>query len=342
MKFLSLAWVGAAAAGLIHHHHGLSNRSTLPSKFSWTSTQPLIYPKSDGRNLKGIKDPSVIFFDGKYHVFASTAQKAGYNLVYLSFTDWDQAQESTFHYLDQTPIGKGYRAAPQIFRIEEQGLWYLVYQGHGASYSTNKDINDPSGWSAPKTFYSNGIPSKLQANMGHGQWVDMWVICDSTNCHMFSSDDNGHLWRAETKLADFPSGFSQPVIALQESNIWKLYEASNVYNVGGEYLLIVEAAGNDGNRYFRSWSSKTLDGQWSSLANTEQNPFIRSNNVKFESGKAWTENFSHGEVVRTNVDQTMTIDPCKMQYLYQGRDPKSSGGYDDLPWKLALLTQNSC
>ncbi|KAG5959080.1 hypothetical protein E4U58_005090 [Claviceps cyperi] len=341
MKFLSLAWVGAAAAGLIHRQPGLSNRSALPSKFSWTSSEPLIQPKSDGRNINGIKDPSVIFFDGKYHVFASTAQKTGYNLVYMSFTDWDQAQESTFHYLDQTPIGMGYRAAPQIFRIEEQGLWYLVYQADGASYSTNKDINNPSGWSAPKSFYPS-LPSKIQASMGHGQWLDMWVICDSSDCFMFSSDDNGHLWRGQTKLADFPNGFSQPVIALQDSNVYNLYEASNVYNVGGQYLLIVEAGDFYGNRYFRSWSSKTLDGQWSNLANTDQNPFISSKNVKFESGKAWTENFSHGEVVRTNVDQTMTIDPCKMKYLYQGRDVSSTGGYDNLPWKLALLTQNSC
>ncbi|KAG6021579.1 hypothetical protein E4U41_002454 [Claviceps citrina] len=336
MKLLvSLAWIGAAAAAVASP---LDARSSLPSKFSWTSTQPLIYPKNDGRNIKAIKDPSVIFHGGKYHVFASTYQKSGYQLVYVSFSDWEQAQESTFHYLDQTPIGPGYRAAPQVFYMASQKLWYLIYQSHGASYSTNTDINNPKGWTAPKSFYPS-TPSIIQNNKGQGQWVDMWVICDSAKCHMFSSDDNGHLYRAETSLSSFPAGMSQPVVALQESNKWALFEASNVYKVGGAYLLIVEAAGNDGFRYFRSWTSSSLSGKWTSLANTEQNPFIRSNNVQFTNGTAWTKAFSHGEVVRSNVDHTMTIDPCNMKYLYQGFDPKSTADYDLLPYRLALLTQ---
>ncbi|KAG6006669.1 hypothetical protein E4U21_006815, partial [Claviceps maximensis] len=318
---------------------GGGNQTHLASSFSWTSTQPLIYPKSDGRNIKGLKDPSVIFHGGKYHVFASTAQKAGYNLVYLSFSDWNKAESATFQYLDKTPIGPGYRAAPQVFYHASQKLWYLVYQAHGASYSTNADINNPSGWSAPKTFYSD-IPSIITKNKGPGQWVDMWVICDSSDCFMFSSDDNGNLYRASTSLASFPSGFSQPQVILHEAKPLHLYEASNVYNVGGEYLLLVEAAGSDGWRYFRSWHASSLSGSWTALADTEQNPFIRSNNVKFASGKAWTKAFSHGEMIRSNVDETMTIDPCKMQFLYQGYDASAEGqDYNDLPYKLALLTQ---
>jgi hypothetical protein len=313
---------------------------SLPSTFEWSSSGILISPKSDSYDLAGIKDPSIVYYNGAYHVFASTAKESGYNLVYITFTDFSQANSATFHYLDQTPIGSGYRAAPQVFYFAPQSLWYLVYQNGNAAYSTNKDITNPSGWSAPTNFFS-GTPSIITQNIGSGYWVDMWVICDSSNCHLFSSDDNGHLYRAQTSLSNFPSGMGAPVIALSDSNPDNLFEASCVYNVGnGKYLLLVEAIGSDGARYFRSWTSTSLSGTWTGLANTESNPFARSTNVVF-SGTAWTKSISHGEMVRTNVDQTLTISPCNLRFLYQGVSPSASGDYNSLPWRLGLLTQTN-
>jgi len=281
----------------------------------------------------------VVNYNGHWHVFASTAVSAGYSLVYFNFTDWSQAGAASFYYLDQSGIGTGYRAAPQIFYFAPQGLWYLVYQNGNAAYSTNPDISNPKGWSAPRTFYS-AMPTTIKNNIGNGNWVDMWVICDSANCHLFSSDDNGHLYRSQTSLANFPNGMGEPVIAMQDSNIYSLFEASNVYRAGNSYLLIVEAIGSDGNRYFRSWTSSSLSGSWQSLANTESNPFARSSNVAF-SGTPWTKDISHGEMLRSGTDQTLTISPCNLRYLYQGRDPNSSGDYNSLPWRLGLLTQTN-
>ncbi|GAA0414309.1 hypothetical protein GCM10009530_78480 [Microbispora corallina] len=301
----------------------------------------MIAPKPDSTHtIAGIKDPSVVYYNGRYHVFASTAQSAGYGLEYLNFTDWSQAGSATQYYLDRSPIGGGYRAAPEVFYFAPQKLWYLIYQTGNASYSTNPDISNPNGWSAPKNFYS-GMPSIIQQNIGNGYWVDMWVICDSANCHLFSSDDNGHLYRSQTSLADFPNGMSQPVIALQDANRNNVFEASNVYKVAGQnqYLLIVEAIGSRG-RYFRSWTSSSIAGSWTPLAASESNPFAGAANVTFPAG-AWTTDISHGEMVRTQVDQTLTISPCRMQYLYQGRDPNSGGDYNALPWRLGLLTQTN-
>ncbi|KAL9625726.1 MAG: hypothetical protein Q9160_000046 [Pyrenula sp. 1 TL-2023] len=320
----------------------LTTRQTgsLPSSFKWSSSAALVGPKSDGRNIAGIKDPSIVQVGNTYHVFASTAQASGYNLVYFSFTDFAQANSATFHYLDQTPIGAGYRAAPQVFYFAPQGLWYLVYQNGNAAYSTNRDISNPAGWSAPKNFFSS-TPSIITQNIGAGYWVDMWTICDTANCYLFSSDDNGHLYRSQTTLANFPNGMGNTVIALSDSNKNNLFEASNVYKVGTtKYLLIVEAIGSDGQRYFRSWTSTSLTGTWTSLANTEANPFARSNNVAF-TGTAWTKSISHGEAIRTNTDQTMTLSPCKLRYLYQGISPTAGGDYNSLPWRLGLLTQTN-
>ena len=82
-------------------------------------------------------------------------ESSGYNLVYLSFTDWSQAGSAHPPLPGPaSPIGPGYRAAPQVFYFAPQSLWYLVYQTGNASYSTNPDIANPNGWSAPKHFYS--------------------------------------------------------------------------------------------------------------------------------------------------------------------------------------------
>lgn len=315
-----------------------TRQSALPSSFKWTSSGPLVYPKDDGRNIAGIKDPSVVLVNGTYHVFASTAQSAGYNLVYFNFQDWASANSSTFHYLDQSPLGEGYRAAPEVFFFAPHNLWYLVYQNGNAAYSTNPDINDPLGWTAPKTFYA-AQPQIITDNIGEGYWVDMWVICDTELCHLFSSDDNGHLYRSQTSISDFPNGMSDPVIDMSDSNRYALFEAANVYSIGnGTYLLLIEAIGTDSERYFRSWTSKSIAGPWTPLADTEANPFARANNVAFE-GTPWTNSISHGEVVRTQVDQTLTISPCNMTYLYQGLAPGSGGEYNALPWRLGVLTQ---
>lgn len=314
----------------------------LPSSFQWSSSGQLIAPRSDStHNIAGIKDPSVVYYNGKYHVFASVANSSGYNMVYLSFTDWSQASSATHYYLDKTPIGAGYRAAPQVFYFAPQNLWYLVYQTGNASYSTNSDISNPNGWSTPKNFYSS-MPDIIQQNIGSGYWVDMWVICDSVNCYLFSSDDNGHLYRSQTTLAQFPNGMTNTVIAAQDSNKYALFEASNVYKVhdSNQYLLIVEAIGSDGKRYFRSWTSSSIAGSWTQLAATESNPFARATNVTFPSGQ-WTRDISHGEMIRAGYDQTLTISPCNMRYVYQGMDPNAGGDYNNLPWRLGLLTQTN-
>jgi hypothetical protein len=61
-----------------------------------------------------------------------------------------------------------------------------------------------------------------------------------------------------------------------------LFEASDVYNVGGgTYFLIVEAIGSDRYRYFRCWTSNGLTGTRAGLADTGTNPFARSINVAF-------------------------------------------------------------
>lgn len=342
---LALALLTTLTTARLHNPH---HANPLPKSFNWTSSPVLVAPKNDSRNIAGLKDPSIIFTNNTYHVFASTAVAAGYNLVYFNFTDFAAANAAPFFYLDQSAIGTGYRAAPEVFYFAPQRLWYLVYQDGNAAYSTNKDIRDPAGWTAPQVFYPNGTPALIQAGLANpqqGYWVDMWVICDAKDCHLFSSDDNGRLYRSQTSVEQFPAGMSEPVIALQDQKN-DLFEASNVYAVGNSsYLLLVECIGvgdsPGGLRYFRSWTSDSLSGNWTTLAATQANPFMGEANVKFADGNKWSRSISHGEIIRSSVDQKLRIPSSGLRFLYQGIDPAANGTYNALPWKLGLLTQDA-
>src|ERR1019366_9870504 len=311
--------------------------------FRWQSSGVLISPHADSHNIIAVKDPSVVYYNGQWYVAASTVNSSGaYGMEFIHFSDWSQANSATPVYAEQTAIGGGYQTAPQLFYFAPQKLWYLVYQtGSNSGYSTNPDITNPAGWSATKSFYS-GMPSIISQNIGSGYWVDMFVICDSANCYLFSMDDNGHLYRSQTSVASFPNGMGNTVIAASNSNPYSFFEADNVYKVAGanQYLLIVEAIASSGHRYFTSYTSNAINGTWTPLANTEGNPFAASSNVTF-SGTAWTQDFSSGEMIRAGYDQTLTISPCKIQYLYQGKDPNANGSYNSLPWRLGLLTQTN-
>jgi hypothetical protein len=345
---LALAATAVAAPRGLGADSSLSTRQTssLPSNLKWTSSDILVKPKKDSRNIAGIKDPSIIFYKNTYHVFASTAQASGYNLVYFNFTDFAKANAAPFYYLDQSAIGTGYRAAPEVFYFEPQKLWYLIYQNGNAAYSTNKDISNPAGWTAPQTFYSK-TPALIEQGLlspQQGYWVDMWVICDDANCHLFSHDDNGRLYRSQTTVAQFPNGMGEPVIALQEPNKNDLFEASNVYSIGNNsYLLLVECIGSGdsggGVRYFRSWTSSSIAGPWKPYLATQDHPFMGEANVQFK-GTKWSKSISHGEMVRSSVNQKLSIGaPGSWRYLYQGIDPTSTADYNSLPWNLGLLTQ---
>jgi Glycosyl hydrolase family 62 len=322
----------------------------VPTAFAWTSTGPILGPQSDAtHDIVAIKDPSVVYYENLWRVFTSTIDSTGnYNMAYLTFPDWDHTADATFYNLSQTPGLAGYHAAPEVFFFAPQNLWYLVYQSGPPTYSTTANIDDPTSWTPPAQFF-NGEPATVTQNKGaNGGWLDFWVICDDVNCFMFFSDDNGHWYRSQTAAADFPDKFGEPVVVMQDANPYHLFEASNVYKLTGtsKYLALVEAFDADSgyHRYFRSWTADALDGAWTALADTYAMPFASTANVTFTAPPAWTDDISHGEMIRDGYDQHLSVTPCHLQYLYQGADPtmlKPEAGYNAIPWRLALLTSTN-
>ncbi len=337
-------WNGANQQWQLVRVDGTTPGGTLPSSTRWSSSGVLAGPKPDSAHgdVVAIKDFTVVRHNNAWQVYATTASPSqGWNLVHFSFADWPQANAATHTYLDTaTPIGRGYRAAPHIFFFAPQNLWYLVYQTGLPTYSTSTDPSNPRSWTTPRNFMSSE-PAIVTQNKGNGSWLDFWMICDTANCYLFSSDDNGHIYRSQTTLANFPNGFGNTTIALQDSQ-FALFEGSAVYKVAGanQYLLLQEAIGSDGRRWYRSFTSGSLSGTWSPHLATESNPFARSNNVTF-NGAAWTRDFSHGELIRAGNDQTLPLNPCRLQFLYQGQDPNAGGEYIRLPWRMGLLTQSN-
>ena len=304
--------------------------------FNWTSSPPLITPQATSNAaIYGVKDPSIVYANGKYHVFLTTAGTAGWGLGYTSFEKWSDAPAAKIVPLDQSPMGPGYRAAPHVFYFAPHNLWYLVYQGGDPLYSTSSDIGNPLSWTAPKPLFPV-IPDIVKEPQGKG-WLDFWVICDDKKCYLLATDDNGRLLRSETELSQFPNGFHNTVAVMTEKSD-DVFEASNTYKVANTntYITMVEAISPKG-RYFRIWKSDSLEGTWEPFSSAPMNTFANGDNVE----QIWSEGISHGELVRNGVDQMMTIDPCKpLQFLFQGFDVKAppADSYLKIPYQLGVIT----
>jgi len=345
--FRRVAAMALAAASLLHlaaapatpppaaPTPAAAQATPLAGPFEWKSSGVLIQPVSDSaHNLVSVKDPTVVYFGDKWHVYATTANARGqWSMVYLSFKDWSEAAKAKPYYLDANPNLRGYHCAPQVFHFRPHKKWYLVFQSQQPQYSTTDDITRPETWSRPEDFFATKPPGAPRL------WIDYWVICDDTHAYLFFTGDDGKFYRSRTKIEDFPKGMCNPEIALQETRDI-LFEASMTYKIKGTgtYLTLIEALSP--HRYYRAFTSDRLDGKWTPLpgADTYRKPFAGTNNVMFEEGVSpWTRDISHGELIRDGCDETMTIDPKNLQMLYQGRDPAIRANYSLLPYRLGLL-----
>ncbi len=264
-----------------------------------------------------VKDPTIVYHGGKWHLFY-TGRDVGvggnFRMGYASATTIPELNNATRHYLSSLN-GGSYFCAPQVFWFEERGLWYLIYQsGLGPTFSTNTDISDPDGWAAGISMgFSGGV-------------VDYWCISDGSYVYCFYSPLGTTILRRRTTVADFPYNWSAETTVATDT-----FEASHVYKnlADGQYYMMVE----DVTRHFELWTASDLNGTWTKL----QENWAHGDQL-VDTADHWTDQVSHGEIIRAGVDERMeisSINCCKI--LIQGVVDGSYGDYGNIPYDLGII-----
>lgn len=312
--------------------------ANLPAgRFRWTVGPPLVSAAARTENPSvSMKDPTIVRYEDRWHLFCTIRpERRPAQIEYLSFRDWKDADAAQRHVLN---FSEKYFCAPEVFYFAPQKKWYLIYQLGDLTgkyllptFSTTTDIGDPKSWSAPEYFYrekAKDVPGG----------IDFWVICDETRAFLLYTSLNGQMWRAETKLSDFPHGWMAPKVCLQAD----IFEAGHTYRLKGlnKYLTVIEAQTGvkPGWRYYKAYLADRLDGEWKPLADTREKPFASAVNVR-DTGEHWTDSFSHGELLRDGYDEKLEVDPANLRFLFQGvSDEKRAGkNYGQIPWQLGIL-----
>ena len=337
---------------------------------NWKVTKPIL-KKSDKNAFDNIavKDPSIVFYDNKYHVFYTGKNYknnkfdvcCGY-VVADSLEELANAKRYNFSEILDVNI-----IAPQVFYFALQKLWYLIAHRYERKkklnlqpiYLTNPDINNVYGWSKPKDLQTGKSNDEF--------WIDFWVICDDAKAHLFYSDQKGSVLRIESTLENFPNGFanSKEEVALtvtgeNETGKWIMFEAEHVFYAKKQKLFFIQLEcgyespplkGDKGgckhfadarSRFFIGMVSEKLEGPWQRIENFKNEFFADAKNLFNDDGtKSNYSQVSHPEFIRSGYDQKLEIDDLdNLKILIQSFD--SSGtpddyDYNELPWELAII-----
>jgi len=265
-----------------------------------------------------VKDPSIIYNGGRYHMFYTGRDKGSgglWRMGYTSATSIANLKTASRTYMSALNAGS-YFCAPQIFWFPVKGKWFLIYQsGLGASFSTSTDVSNPALWTANRA-------------MGFTDGIDFWCISDGTYVYCFYSAQDGSrtIKRRRTTVANFPYSWESPTVVATS-----IFEAPHVYRniADGKYYMIVE----DINRYQELWTATSLGGTWTQVSEK----WASRDRLQFLS-EVWTDQVSHVEALRSGINERMeiaNIDRC--QLLIQGVLNGSYGDYANIPYDLGII-----
>ena len=127
------------------------------------------------------------------------------------------------------------------------------------------------------------------------------------------------IYRSRTRIEDFPRGFNEPVVVMQEANADDLFEGSCVYRLKGtnQYLCLVECIGKNWAPLLPRLHGRPPRRRVEAVARRglRATPFAGDTNVSAERAASplWAEGVSHGELLREGSDETMTVDPKNLR-----------------------------
>jgi hypothetical protein len=351
MKHFSIALIWASAVT------AMSVRCLLPISYAWTDSGPLAYselavPVDSGIHGTSLDDLTHVSYRGRHLVYASFTQghQAG-SVAFGTFSEWSEMASATQTQMQDTLT----TIAPTLFYLRPKDIWVLAYQGGGSSVSASSSTSqvtfsymlsttpdDPNAWYGARPLFAGRIPNQV---FGHPT-----PIGDSMRMYLFFTNKQGTIFRSSMPMGDFPGEFGSwtevviggefdfrrnlDLIASGGVQIYTVKNDGNKDEEKDQYLMIIEAQGDEG-RYLASFTATRLDGSWTPQAASELNPFAG----KANSGASWTDDIRRGALIRSDPDQTFTIDACNVQVLYRGWSPLFYPGY--MNYRPGVLTLNT-
>lgn len=300
---------------------------------------------------RAVKDPSIVNYDGAWHLFFTAIGVDGdRSLGYMRTPDLAAFARQRPHQVYYDPALQP--AAPFVFYHTDHELWYLIFQvvsprrrSYIPVYATNASL-DPATWSAPRAL----VPNITRAEKRR---IDFWIIADDMHVCLFYWDNVGGTWCLDCPRDRFPHEFERErrVFSVVEPT-WEIHEAGCIYWVTDQamYLLLVESTSADAttgqrlypderqSRFYTALTARDLRGPWYLV----DNPFFaRIEDIRTPEPHRWMHNVSHGEVLRSNISETPSITSHNVRFLIQSQPeplvPAASFRYGDLRWDLGLI-----
>ena len=267
-----------------------------------------------------LKDPTVIRDKGAFHLFATVRGGArSHRLLQTSFARFSDSPLAPRDFVD---VGVEFAAAPQVMWFTPWKKWLLLFQGwppYGPWWTTADALTGP--WAPARALDVDHVPQAL----------DFHLHAFEDRLSLYFASLDGRVWRAETTLDAFPSGFGAPQAVLQTG----AYEAPHVYTDldDGHLLMTVENKSLLGARYLSTYRSRFPEGPWM----PEADPWLARADLR-KAGIRWTDSVSHGDLIRVDPDERGCIRGHRRRLVFQGCRARDRRGrrYGAFPWRIGL------
>lgn len=303
---------------------------TLPGWFSqgqWVVGKVILAPGTAGSfDETAVKDPSIVYADGRWHVFYTARGQGQYTTGYVSSATLSALNQAPRHHLPMVRgVTNSYGCAPQVFFFRPEQRWYLVFQTrdeyYQPAYCTTTTLTNPSSWSPAQPLLTKEEDAK---------WIDFWVICDEHQARLFYTRNHQDVIMRTTRLEDFPSGWGEPVKVFSG-----VHEAVHIYRVFQQHRYHMYYEMVDQARSYGLAEADQLEGPWRVV----DTALLSGAQLVYPLGRQpWTEMVSHGELIRCGTDERLEYDPNHIRFLIQGlKRSQYSNPYPEMPWQLGML-----